>query len=274
MKIFNIFESIIAEEESSRMVDACVRAFGEELFVDQLSNALPPEAKREPNTSIENKVAMAIKRYTASDYGPNLKRGLNADFIAKINSLQSCMSSYPEVLVPEGTVYRGLKIKPKQALEMYKKVKGKTQFKMPYKPSTYIESWTTERDIASNFAGYNVYTLIRGYLYRYYDKDRNAPLTDDELTDLKDRINNSILDPIFKLGFIIEHDATPDSFLFKSKYFRLLSDYDNEQETIRIGMNPITCNWSLKNTDDFNYYCRYMAENYDVFAEALAKKFE
>jgi hypothetical protein len=145
MKIFNLYESVLKEEETTKNVQSCIRHFGHELFGDQISY-------KEPNTSIESKFAEMIYNFTDFAYGTQLSTD-NPGFIAAMNKLQSCMSSYPEILMPEDTsAYRGISFTLDKAIKLWQSVNGKTQFKLKYTPMHYIESWTESVNVGIEFA--------------------------------------------------------------------------------------------------------------------------
>ena len=147
------------------------------------------------------------------------------------------MSSYPEVLHPQGTVFRGTRM----SLEQFMKIN--------YKPSTWnkiefiepspIQSWSENEEVAEDFAA----SQIDRYTYDMISLINKA--NDSDIKSIHEQ--HPELFEKFKVGLLIMHEATPEQFLFKAKYFNYLSQAgenvgDAEDEVLRIDNRPIVVN--------------------------------
>lgn len=223
MKILNIFEGLIRETQITGQSEKCIKMFGKEIFSPQLGG-------KEPNTDYEREVLDDIFNFTLINYGATI----SPEFIKATKNLKGCMSSYPEVLHPEGVVYRGTKMPLGKFLQIT--YKPNQWNKIEYLAHTPIQSWTESFDVGEDFAltQINKYTndaLI--YLDNANDEDVKVLL--QKQPDILDKFNVSLL---------IKHNATPDQFLFKAKYFNYLSGAgdnvgDFENEILRIDNRPI-----------------------------------
>jgi hypothetical protein len=250
MGLFNIYESLMTEAETSGKAQACIRAFGEELFAQQLGG-------EEPNTNYEDSITRGIKKFTDTSFGAKMKHE-NPDFIGKMNTLKSCISVYPEILHPEGAVYRGKTTTLREAIDLWVKIHGKTEFKMPYKANTYIQSWSENEAIAKQFGTsylpddliHRVKLILSG---AKYDDENGLEVDKDYFDATITNVAGKLVSNHNIVGFIIKHDATPDSFLFKAKYFKVLSTVKHEDEILRIGNNPLMCGWTLTKPSIFEF---------------------
>lgn len=258
MEIFKLYENVLREEDTARNTQSCIRHFGNELFGDQISY-------KEPNTSIETKFVDMIYNFTDYAYGTQLSTD-NPGFIAAMNKLQSCMSTYPEILVPQGgEAYRGLSLTLDKAIALYEKVNGKSEFKLSYKPMHYIESWTEEQGIGANFAH-----MAETHWLVDIAKAIKSELRDSHVIQM---INDELTTPAYleasKIGFLLTHKVTPDQFLFKAKYFGKLSRIADEKEVIRLSDSPILCQWSLVTPELFTVLIPYLIkfkDNLTIFS--------
>ena len=62
---------------------------------------------------------------------------------------------------------------------------------------------------------------------------------------LKDLINEDL-----RMAFVLEYTTNPKEFIFKSKYFRILSAAHHEDELIRIDNKPIQVNAKFNDHED------------------------
>lgn len=219
MKILSIYENLIREEGISSQTEKCVKLFGKELFSPQFGGD-------EPNSNFEDSAVTDIFNFTLTGYG----RFIDQDFINSMKQLKSCVSVYPEILHPEGEVYRGTKTTLGAFLNM--KYNPQRWNKYNYKANTIVQSWTETFEVANDFAANSVdrYTLD---MVSYILKGNHNDLT----TLLKE--NGDFLYKNFKIPLILKHNATPDQFLFKAKYFNMLSQAganvdSREDEILRI----------------------------------------
>jgi len=229
MEIFQIFEGLIKEEERNKQAEYCIKMFGYELFGDQLGG-------KEPNTNYESDVLQNIFNFTLISYGKTITQ----EFIKAVKNLKLCMSSYPEILYPQGIVYRGTKISLKNLLRI--KYKPNTWNKIEYRANTPIQSWSENEEVAEEFAASQIdrytYDMIN-LINKANDKDIKSIL--EKHPDLFDK---------FKVGIIIKHEATPDQFLFKGKYFNALSQAgvnvdDSEDEVLRVDNRPMVVDFKI-----------------------------
>ena len=234
MKIFTLYEHLLEEEVVTKNSEGCVAKFGRELFADQLGGD-------EPNTKIENEFAKMIHKFTETEYGEDV----SPKFIKAMKNLQTCMSAYPEILHPSGQyVYRGTVIPFKYFFSKYKTVTDQGDFNYIYKPRGIVQSWTEDRDTGINYAFGKDYINMNRRL-QVILKDISTP-DYDEKTD-KEKIDYFIKELnyqnflTFRIPVMLTHEATPQSFLFKGKYFAQLSKFPDESEILRVGNSPITC---------------------------------
>jgi hypothetical protein len=217
MKLVKLYETVLREDNAQ----ACVARFGDVLFADQLGG-------NEKNTDIENKHAKAVHAFTDFDFGENLKPEMKQ----AIDDLQSCIKTYPEVLKPEvEKVYRGTSapimwfikngmLPTKDVPQIYE-----------YKANSPIQSWTDAFDKAKIFGE----AEDLNQFCRYWDID------DISFEWLIPEINK------FTIPVILEHKASDKDFLFKSKYLNKMSEFEGENEVIRVENYPITVMAHLNN---------------------------
>lgn len=219
MKLYKLYESVLGEEQ----IQACVAKFGSELFSPQFGGA-------EPNTALEDEYVELIHRFSGSDFGTRIK----PEFIDMVQNLKTCVSSYPEILYPDGMAHRGINVDLEDLLKSFDKIQNEVKlgqpFKMVYNAKNPIQSWTESEDIANDkFAR----TGLR--LEALLDKFDNAR---------KNGTIKQFLEHVVEYGLdidvpvVIRFRVTPKDFLFKGKYFSHLSMHD-EDEILRIDNRPI-----------------------------------
>jgi hypothetical protein len=235
MKLFKIYESIL-HEETSTGIQACANKFGKELFADQLGGT-------EPNTSIEDRYHDLIAYFTVSEFGHNL----NHETVQALKDLQNCVSAYPEVLYPEGTVYRGTQMRLYDILQKYQPHDMGLQ--ITYKAKSVVQSWTDE---------YNVSTIFGSFTSLSFDELVSA--IKDPLVHLPDL---DLLISKTNIGVILHHTATPDQFLFKGKYLNKLGSQGSESEVLRVGNDPIECIATFPNPKEYDAVLSFLIKNYD-----------
>lgn len=233
MQIFNIYENIIKEDEINTNSQSCITQFGRELFGDQLGG-------NERNTRIEDRYAEMIKDFTDNQFGD----AISSKLIKSLKNLQSCISTYPEVLHPEGIVYRGTNIPFKYLFMNYQNIDNDGNFQYIYKAKSMVQSWTENKTTGMQYAfGYKLMHMsgqLRNIMNKLSNSDYDTISDDDKMTWLLHEINmNNFLSD--RIGVLLQHTATPDSFLFKGKYFNQLSKFSGENEILRIGKSPLNC---------------------------------
>lgn len=234
MKIFKLFEHLIKEEQVTQNIESCFKKFGSELFDDELGGT-------EPNTPTERSYVDLIRDFTDNQYG----EAIIPEFKVAIKGLHSCMAAYPEVLHPEGIVYRGSRLPFKYFYNNYANIGSNGVFPYIYKAKSLIQSWTDSEDIAIGFGYGDNYTNMNEFLERVLDmiEGKSYDSLDDSqkikmLTKAIDR-HNFLSQPV---EFVISHKASPDEFLFKSKYFDKISSMSHEEnEVLRINKAPLNC---------------------------------
>lgn len=225
MKLVRLYEEILRENQA----EACVAKFGKELFDPELSVKGEP-SEIEPNTDIENYYLFQIGSFTASKHGKFIK----PEFVSAMEDLKKCMSSYPEILEPEGTAYRGESFTLTELLTQYEDItddldKG-GEFNFTYKPKSVIQSWTASEDVAEGFAKVPM-SLTEAI--RDYKKAKDDPQA----------LANFVKEIYPKMGeircpIVMRLNTSPDDFLFKAKYFRFLSEFEDELELLRFNDKP------------------------------------
>jgi hypothetical protein len=215
MKILKLYEHIILENS----VEACVKQFGQQLFGDELGGT-------EKNTGIENSYVRDINDFTDNMYGeetpPELIKGLK--------NLKGCVKQYPEVLIPEKTtVYRGITL----PLSYFIKNKAKINILEPipyiYKATGKIQSWTPNFDIASTFGNQDTINSF----------SKDFKIENYQTREARQNLLNQVLKANIKIAFVLSYVTNPKEFLFKSKYFKMLSRSTHEDEILRIENTPI-----------------------------------
>ena len=222
----------MTEAEFRGKAEACVKALGHELFGRELGGA-------EPNTKIEDILVKDIRNYSLADYGEYITND-NPNMVAKLKNLQSCMSVYPEILVPEGgLVYRGLKLGLRDVVTLWHKNHRKPIFKFQYKAKTFIESWSEDIETGNAFGETDIddsFIYLSDLMGRYEDNP-NEKMMDEIMSLLRCRY-----------GFTIATNSNSSEFLFKAKYLDALSVMSHkESEVLRIGNHPINCEWRIEN---------------------------
>lgn len=213
MKIYKVFESLITETQ----VESCVKNFGHELFGHELGGT-------EKNTGLENSYVRYIEDFTDNQYGEET----TPEFINAVKTLKTCMGKYKEVLTPEKTtVYRGTVIPLSYFVKNKQPISLTNINQYIYKASSKIQSWSTTFDTAAKF-GDN--TMINDIANEYDDFSS---------LDVKKSLLTNLIDDDLRIAFVLTYQTNPNEFLFNSKYFRLLSTEQSEDELIRIDNNPI-----------------------------------
>lgn len=220
MKIYKLYEQTLVENQ----VDKCVKLYGKELFGSMFG--------KERDTENEKDILFQIKRFTVMGFGKMLSK----KFVENILKLRDCMSVYPDILQPEGIAYRGTKIKLGTLIKNKNKLNKSGEFQFAYKPKAIIQSWTSSYDVALEFA--NKHGGDNNELEDIMSHLNGLTSIEDKIDFLESETN--LLD--MNIPVVYSHDATPDSFLFKSKYFSSLSEIDSEDELLRIDNSPIKVN--------------------------------
>jgi len=228
------------------------KAYGKELFGEPLGGKFFPEK----NTKRENEIIDLIKRFTSISYGENV----DPNFVNALEELKASLKDYPEVLIPESIVYRGIKMKLEKLMSFYNEISKSTSkydkscpkiFKHNYIPDSTIQSWTDNKDSAMKF--YNRVNMwdkkdsnkIIQNIGELIFKNQNVSV--DEiyklLDDFYDGINDSVYQALLKnnIGLLYQCNTKPGEFLFKGKYFNKLSSSNYEFEVLRISKEPIIC---------------------------------
>jgi len=215
MKIFEQYQNLLIEAE----VQSCVKHFGYELFGDELGG-------KERNTGIENAYVDDIQDFTDNRYGEETK----PEFMAAIKKLQSCIKQYPEVLIPESTkVYRGLKIPIKYFIINKIPVPTDKAFDYVYKASSPVQSWSLNANIAATFGNHD---SLNDLAKKVKPEDFSTPESRQELLAL-------VQSEGVRIPFVLRYETNPSEFLFKAKYFNLISKASHEDETIRVDNRPV-----------------------------------
>ena len=222
MKLVKLYESVIREGKAQ----GCLVKFGDELFDPQLSRDDNPE----PNTPTEDKYLKLIDQFTTLHHGRAIKPG----FVDAMKTLKTCISSYPEVLQPNGIAYRGDIMTMTDLLGQYSDIADDLEkggiFDFTYQPKSIIQSWTSDKDAAEDFAKVSPFLLQMITSYKQVKNDPKA------LANFAREISDS-LDNI-TVPIVIKLDSTSDDFLFKSRYFMFLSQHEYEEELLRLSNKP------------------------------------
>lgn len=215
MKIAQIYESILTEAA----VTSCVAKFGHELFGSELGGT-------EKNTGTENNYIRHIEDFTDNQYGEET----DPQFISALKTLKGCMKQYPEVLIPEKTkVYRGLTIPVKYFIDRKQQISLTNPNPYVYKAKNNIQSWSNSFDSASIFGNHDTLNEVA------------AKISFSEYTTPESRrkLLQILINEDLRVAFVLEYTTNPQEFIFKSKYFRMLSAAHHEDELIRIDNRPI-----------------------------------
>lgn len=222
MKLHKIYESIITENN----IEGCIKKFGHELFGQELGG-------KELNTPLEHRYHDTIIDFTDNMYGEEIQ----GEFFEMVNNLKGCMEQYPEVLVPENsTIYRGTMIPLYYFTDNNEPINYDGCNSFVYRAKSRIQSWTINPKTADGFGDNSRLNLIANSLNF---NDYNTPETRKEL--LNDLLNMDLF-----LSFKLNYQTNPDEFLFKSKYFNLLSYNGDEDEILRVTNIPIKLNTCIK----------------------------
>jgi hypothetical protein len=225
MKLVRLYEEILRENQA----EACIAKFGKELFDPQLSISGEP-SEVEPNTDTENDYLQHIEKFTGIYSGPMMKK----EFISAMQNLKGCMKMYPEVLQPEGNAYRGVALPLTELLLQFDDISDDLdkggEFTMIYKPKSIIQSWTDEEDTAKGFAKASPRLIqwINKYKQVKNDPKQLAAFIQEIYPELKQA----------RCPVVIRLVTNPDDFLFKAKYFAFLSQFEGENELLRVNQKP------------------------------------
>lgn len=215
MKIVRIYEALLNETQ----IESCVKRFGHELFGHELGGS-------EKNTGIENSYVRDINDFTDNKYGEEI----TPEFVSAMNNLKGCMKQYPEVLIPEKTnVYRGITIPIKYFINKKQPINLMGTNPYVYKASSKIQSWSNDFDAASTFGNQETLNEIANNIDF---KDYTTPESRQQLLKL-------MIQEDLRVAFVLEYATNSSEFIFKSKYFRILSAAHHEDELIRIDNEPI-----------------------------------
>lgn len=215
MKILEIYKNLITEVE----VESCVKKFGHELFGHELGG-------HEKNTGLENSYVRDIHDFTDNKYGEET----TPQFINAIKTLRGCIGQYPEVLMPDNTtVYRGITIPIKYFADKKQPIDLKGLNPYIYKAKNKIQSWSTNFNIAATFGNHDIVNELAS---KIDFKEYSTPQARQIL--LQNMIHEDL-----RIPFILEYHTNPKDFIFKSKYFRLLSSSQHEDEVISIDNKPV-----------------------------------
>lgn len=215
MKIFEVYKTLIVEAE----IESCVKKFGHQLFGHELGG-------KEPNTGIENSYVRDISDFTDNKYGEET----STEFVKAVTNLKGCMKQYPEVLIPESTkVYRGITIPVKYFIDKKQQIDLTNSNPYIYKARNKIQSWSDSFDIASTFGNHDTLNEVAKQIDF---TELGTPQARQQL--LKELINEDL-----RVAFVLEYHTNPQEFIFKSKYFKLLSMAHHEDELLRIDNKPV-----------------------------------
>jgi hypothetical protein len=219
MKIVKLYEAVITEAE----VTSCVKAFGKQLFGQELGGV-------ERDTKIEKNYANLIAKFSSEDYGKNL----NPAFIQAVQNLKGCVGQYKDVLLPENTkIYRGLMLPLSYFIENRQPIITKEPFDYFYKATAPIQSWTVSPDIASIFGNNDE---INELGEQFVQGGYNTSI--DKAKEFIEYIKKEHFG--LKIAVLLEYKTNKNDFLFKSKYFKILSNNTHEDEVLRINNKPTT----------------------------------
>lgn len=215
MKIYKIYESLLIETE----ITSCVKKFGHELFGHELGG-------KEMNTGLENNYVRDIADFTDNQYGEETTQ----DFIKALETLKGCVKQYPEVLMPEKTsVYRGITIPIKYFINKHQPISLTQPNPYVYKASSKIQSWSNDFDAASTFGNHDTLNEVA----------KNIDFSEYGTPEARQRLLQEMMAEDLRVAFVLEYRTNPQEFIFKSKYFRILSAAQHEDELIRIDNKPI-----------------------------------
>jgi hypothetical protein len=219
MKLYKIYESVLTEGQ----IEACVSQFGKELFAPEFGGT-------EPNTDKEDKYIELIDKLSGTGY----KTNVNTEFIDMARNLRRCVGANPEILQPEGSVYRGTKSTIGDLLKSFDNIKNPIRmgqlFPMVYGANSPIQSWSDDEDMANDDFGQSG-TILLSLLDKFDVARKNGTIE-----DFISHIIQSELD--IKVPIILKYRNTQDDFIFKGSYFNYLSRND-DNEVLRVDNRPI-----------------------------------
>jgi len=222
MKLYKLYESVLTEGQA----EACISQFGRELFSPEFGGD-------EPNSELEDEAIELIHKFNTSKNGSKV----NPDFIDMARRLRTCVSSYPEVLHPEGMAFRGTKVSIEDLLESFDRIKNQIRhgqpFKMVYHAKTPIQSWSDDEIIAKDEFGQSGAQLMD--ILDRFDRARKS----GTVMDFLEHIHEHALET--RVPVVLAYRTTSNDFIFKGKYFSYLSQKD-ENEILRIDNRPIEVN--------------------------------
>lgn len=230
MLILEVYKTLLTEAH----VDACVKNFGYELFGHELGGT-------ETNTAIENSYVQSIEDFSKNMYG----KDINPKFVSAMNKLKGCMKEYPEVLTPENTqVYRGLTIPIKYFADKKEPIEIRKAFTYTYKATNPIQSWSTDYEAASLFGKHDSFNELVN----------SINLDDYQTPEARQQLLKHIIDKNIRIAFTLEYHTNPQEFMFKSKYFRMISNVHYESEIIRFDNHPINVLAKFNDSPDIFSY--------------------
>jgi len=215
MKILEVYKTLLTEAD----IQACVKKFGYELFGHELGG-------KEKNTGIENSYVRDIEDFTDNQYGEET----TAEFVNAMETLKGCMKQYPEVLIPEKTkVYRGLTLSAKYFIDSKQPIDIHKPFPYVYKARNKVQSWSTNFDAASIFGNHDIIN----------EMSKEFNFNEYQTPEARKQLLQDVIAKDLRMAFVLEYNTNPNEFIFKSEYFRILSQAYHEDELIRIDNKPI-----------------------------------
>jgi len=223
MKLRKLYEGVLKEGNAQ----ACIAEFGKVLFGDQLGDQL---GREEANTDSEDDHVTALNTFTDYGFGKNIK----PEVMDAIYGLQSCMSTYPEILKPKTEmVYRGTSAPIISFIKNGQIPTLNTTQPYLYKANTPIQSWSEYESVAESFGD-----------AENFNKFTNTYLSSPVVQGLIDAGEINLTELVEELGdiripIILIYKATSEDFLFKGKYINKLSEHGSEHEVIRVDDKPV-----------------------------------
>lgn len=225
MKLFEIYKSVITEAE----IQSCISKFGYELFGSQFGGS-------ERNTSIENAYADEIDAFTDNMYGEET----TPEFKKAIKTLKGCVAQYPEVLIPESTdVFRGITIPAKYFIQKKQLIDLDGIAPYVYKARSPIQSWSIDFKEASSFGNHDTLNEVSS----------SIDFNDYKTPQARRELLKSMIAEDLRIAFVLKYHTNPDEFMFKSKYFKKLSQAESEEELLRIDNKPIQVEIKFNNNN-------------------------
>lgn len=221
-----IYQSLLTEAE----ITSCVKSFGHELFGHELGG-------KEKNTGVENSYVRGIYDFTDNQFGEET----TPEFYKALENLKGCMKQYPEVLMPEKTnVFRGTVIPLSYFVKNNVLISLTSPIPYVYKANSKIQSWSDSFDSAAVFGNNEMINDIADDLdIQLYNTPEN-----------RQQLLQMLIKQDLRLAFVLEYNTNPKEFIFKSKYFKILSHHSasNENELLRIDNKPIRLSASYNDT--------------------------